>query len=77
MHTHIIGKVCSILETPENTEHITHPTYYYATNITYSCIEGYQLSDGYLVRKCTLDNTWSGYKPTCTSTYSTLVVDIT
>ena len=41
--------------------------YSYNETVTYSCVFGYEHTNGSLTRICTAIDTWSGNEPECTS----------
>ena len=41
----------------------------YEDQITFTCITGYELNNGDLVRNCTSDGTWDGTAPSCHSMF--------
>ena len=49
---------------------------FYQDNVTYTCVTGYELSSGSLVRTCGLDKEWSGDPPICDGMTSNYYFDI-
>ncbi|XP_052076547.1 sushi, von Willebrand factor type A, EGF and pentraxin domain-containing protein 1-like isoform X2 [Mytilus californianus] len=47
------------------TEEQTYSSYSFSETITYSCIKGYKIQSGDLIRSCQADGTWSGSSPVC------------